>query len=482
MREFYRNPAFAPFAVSFLFVATLAAYYWTLLPVGTIQQGDEYITLDRVHSFLIRNDYWTVYSNNLPTFKKPPLQYWITAYLLRGGADLEFALRFPSFLFGILTLINVGILAYVLFPANPWVAPAATALLAGSATFWASNISALLDSGAMLFSTMAITGCLLAFYRPRWWYFVALAIGLGALQKAPIPLLLVAVMVAFAFASKTYHQIDLRASLLNRHFWIATALMLVAVLFWPVLQWIIYGPQSFHEAYMNQMVERFSPFGEGGGRRRSWLTVLLSGEVLLRVPAIIALLALPWLLRRMELVSLPLMLVGFAIVTLFASGYISPRYSLIFMPLLMATLAVVLIKTIPLKVFVVAIILALAVSKGGPVKSAKALGLFNTAQQKYVPLLQSIAKSLSENETLVVCRSADLPRIARSAISYFASNGRPFQEVGSPRDFERLRQRGSIAPPYRGLCKARDLEKLQPLLGNYKTIEESDDYVHWTAR
>src|SRR4026208_1785903 len=112
MREFYRNPAFAPFAVSFLFVAALAAYYWTLLPVGTIQQGDEYITLDRVHSFLIRNDYWTVYSNNLPTFKKPPLQYWITAYLLREGADLEFALRFPSFLFGILTLINVGILAY----------------------------------------------------------------------------------------------------------------------------------------------------------------------------------------------------------------------------------------------------------------------------------------------------------------------------------------------------------------------------------
>lgn len=483
MREFYRRPAFAPFILSFVFIAALAIYYWTLLPLGHIQQGDEYITLDRVHSFLIRDDYWTVFSNNHPTFKKPPLQYWITASLIREGADLELALRFPSFLFGILTLVNVGILAYLLYPSNPWVAPAAIVLLAGSASFWSSNISAMLDSGAMLFCTMAITGCLLAFFQPRWWYLVALAVGVGALQKVPVPLLFVVAMVLFVIASKKYHQIDVRAAFLNRHFWIATGLTLAAVLFWPALQWIRFGSASLHEAYVNQMVDRFSPFAEGGGRRRSWDTVLLSGEPLLRVPAIVALLALPWVLRRMDLLSLPLLFVAFAIATLFASGYISPRYSLIFMPMMAAALAVVIIRFLPGKVWPVIAILALAVTKGGPVKSANALRLFNTEQEKYAPLLQNIGNALRDNETLVVCRSGpEVPRIARGAISYFSSKGRPFQEFGSPDRFTRLKQQGAIAPPYRGLCHTRDFQKLRPLLDNYEIVEEANDYVHWTGR
>ena len=482
MREFFRSSAFAPLALSFVFIAVLAIYYWAMLPVGAIQHPDEYLTLDRTHSFVIRDDFLTVYSGNRPTFKKPPLQYWISAYLIRQGADLELALRFPSFLFGILTLINVGILAYLLYPANPWVTPAAITLLAGSFSFWSSNMAALLDSGAMLFSTMAITDCLLAFSRPRWWYLVALATGLAAMQKAPIPLLLVAGIVLFAFASRKYHQIDFRAAFLNRHFWIAAGLMLAAVLFWPVLQWIRFGPESFQEAYINQMVERFSPFSQLSEVRRSWHTVLLSGETLLRIPAILALLALPWVLRRMDLLPLPLLLVAFVIATLFSSGYVSPRYSLIFLPLLMAALAVVLIKILPGRVLPVLIVAALAVSKGGPVRSAKALGLFGGNQEKYVPLLQNVGKSLRENETLIVCRPApEGSRIAAGAISYFASKGRPYEEFRSPESFSVLMRSGSIVPPYRGLCHAKVFEELKPLLTSYEIVGESNGYIHWIA-
>ena len=68
------------------------------------------------------------------------------------------------------------------------------------------------------------------------------------------------------------------------------------------------------EGLVNQMVERFSPFSQLSEVRRSWHTVLLSGEALLRIPAILALLVLPWVLRRMDLLPLPLLLVVFAIV------------------------------------------------------------------------------------------------------------------------------------------------------------------------
>jgi 4-amino-4-deoxy-L-arabinose transferase-like glycosyltransferase len=483
MQKFQPRDALMPFILSLAFVAGLAIYYWGLLPVGHIQQGDEYITLDRVHSFLIRNDYWTVFSYNQPSFNKPPLQYWISAYLIQEGADLEFSLRFPSLLFGVLTLINAGILAYLIYPANPWVAPAAIALLAGSSSFWRSNISAMLDSGAMLFCTLAITSCLLAFSRPRWWYLVAMAVALGALQKAPVPLLFVVAMVLIAFVSKGHDQNNLRTAFLNRHFFIATGLAFAAVLLWPALQWVQFGPASFHQAYVNQIVERFSPFGNVGGRRRGWDTVLLSGEQLLRIPAIASLLALPWVLRRFDLLSLPLLWIIFAITTLFASGYISPRYSLVFMPLLMAALAVVLIKFLPGRVWPVLVIGALAVSEGGPVESANTLHLFNDDQQKFAPLLQNIAQSLRENETLIVCRSGPgLPRIARGAISYYASNGRPFKELKSPDQFLRLTEDQAIVPPYRGICHTQDFQKLRRSLENYEIVEESNEYVHWKGR
>lgn len=483
MSEFYRSRAFLPFMLSLAFVAVLAIHYWSLLPVGTIAHNDEYLTLDRVQSFVIRDDYWTVYSNNAPTFKKPPLQYWISAFLIRHGFDLEFALRFPSLLFGILALINAGILAYVLYPKNPWVAPAAIALLAGSFSFWSSNLSALLDSGAAFFSTMAITGCLLAFSRPKWWYVVAVAIGLASLQKAPVPLLFVAGMALFVIASKRFHQVDLRAAFLNRHFWIAAGVAFAAVSFWPVLQWIKFGPASFQEAYVSQMVERFSPFAEALETRRSWHTVLLSGEPLLRIPAFLALLALPWVLRRMELLSWPLMLAAFAIMAAFSSGYVSPRYSLVFMPMLMAALAVVIVNVLPGRVLPVLAIAGLVVTKGVPIRSAKALNLLHSNQEKYIPLLQNIAKSLRENETLLVCRSAPAgSRIAFGAISYFASNGRPFYEIRSPDAFARNKAAGLLHLPYRGLCHAGTFEKVRPLLGEYEIVEESNGYVHWTTR
>lgn len=481
MPDVSRHPAFLPFALSFALVAVLAVYYWTLLPVGSIRFGDEYLTLDRVNAFVIRDDFWTVYSGNLPTFKKPPLQYWISAFLVRQGADLEFALRFPSYLFGLLTLINVGFLAYLIFP-NPWVAPAATALLAGSGRFWNVNLSAHLDSGAALFSTLAITGCLLAFSRPRWWYLVALATGLAAWQKAPIPLVFVAGISLVLIAGRKRLGIDVRAAFQNRHFWIAAGLMLAALLFWPALQWIKFGPASLQEAYVSQMVERFSPFGPGDGCCMQWHTVLFNGEYFLRIPAILAVLALPWILHRMDLFPLPLLLIVYVIATAFAAGYISPRYTLILMPLLMAALAAVTIKLLPGKILPVVAIAGLAMSAGGPIKSARALGLLGSNQEKYIPLLQNVAKSVRKDESLVVCRhDNENSRIMYGAFSYFGSNGHPFYEVRPPEEFAQLAKEKRIAPPYRGLCPAKGFEELKPLLGSVTVVEESHGYVHWTT-
>jgi 4-amino-4-deoxy-L-arabinose transferase-like glycosyltransferase len=472
------------FWISLAFIAVVAVYYFTLLPTGNIQHGDEYLTLDRSHSFMMRDDYLAVYTFNEPDFKKPPLQYWMTAALLQAGFDTEAALRFPSYLFSILALIATGVLAFLLNPKKAYVAPAAIALLAGSATFWESAISGLLDAGAMLFATLAVTSVLLALRQPRWWYLMAAAVGVGALQKAPVPLAHVGVMVVVAVTGARPGGLDVRRTFANRHFVLSVVLMLLAVMFWPLLQFAKFGMAAIQEAYVDQMVDRFSPLAsEEAQGRRSWFTIMLAGEPVLRLPAIAALAALPWVMRRRELASLPLLLLLFAVLSAFASGYVSPRYSLIFLPMLMAALAAVTFQVFGERpVIGYALAIALAVSSLGPIKSATALGIDDAGKSGNVPLLEVAGKALQPAETLVICRGArDGKRLYPGAVAYYASNGRPFIQIREVGDIVQMEQRGEIAPPYRGLCHSGQADDLRAAFGAGAIVEETGGFVHWQS-
>ena len=164
-----RNPVLLPWLLTLALIAAFAVQQWQVLPQGAIQHTDEYLTLDRSNSFLLHDDYLTVYSENRPTFKKPPLQYWATAWLMQHTDDLEVALRLPSYLSAIALLVVTGILVGVLSPTTPWAIPAAVALLAGAKTFGESTQSALLDLGATLFATIAMLACWRALRQPRLW-------------------------------------------------------------------------------------------------------------------------------------------------------------------------------------------------------------------------------------------------------------------------------------------------------------------------
>ena len=79
-----KNRFIVPASITIFIVSLLSLYYWDMLGVGTIRQHDEYHTLDRSNAFLLTNDWFTVYQQNTPTFKKPPLQYWLTAVALKN--------------------------------------------------------------------------------------------------------------------------------------------------------------------------------------------------------------------------------------------------------------------------------------------------------------------------------------------------------------------------------------------------------------
>lgn len=477
-----RKPLLLPWLLSLVLITAIAAWHWHVLPQGSIQHTDEFLTLDRSNSFLLRDDGLTVYSENRPTFKKPPLQYWATAWLLEHTDDLEFALRLPSFLCAIALLVATGILVAVLSPATPWAIPAAIALLAGAGTFVASSLSALLDMGATLFATVAIIACWLALRQPRWWYLVALVSGLAALQKAPLPPLLVAAMLGFLYVTRKRHDIDFRLALRNPHFLISVLLTLALVALWPALQWVLHGTGALTEAYLGEMVNRFNPATES--ERPSWLRVLLNGEPLLRVPAIVALFAMPRVLRRPELAVFPFLLVGFVILTAVAGGHVSRRYSILLMPMLMMALAVVTVRLVPGRVLPVVVIGAFVLSNGSPFKSAKSLGLTTPGPAVHVPMLQSVGRSLAAGESPVMCQwgQRKKPKLFPAMFSYYASNGRPFQKLDDPDHLARLEQDRRLAGPYRGVCNTEQFEAMKASLIDPQAIEVSHGYVHWTSR
>lgn len=465
----------AAIALSALFVVALAAYYVTLLPIGNLALGDEFLTLDRVNGFVTRGDYLTVYTENKPDFRKPPLQYWLSAALIQIGVDLTTALRFPSYVFSILALISTGFLARALSPLTPYAAPAAIALLAGSQTFWTFGTSAMLDSGATLFSTLAIAGFVLALRQPLWWYLVAFAVALSALQKAPAPLAMVILMSLVVLASSGSGTSGPRASFRNRHFIRATPLTAAALLVWPIIQMAQHGAAELRETYLTHMFSRFSPSSEA---RYSLAELILEKEALIRVPGILALAALPYVLRRRELVALPALLLGFALIVGAAGDMVYPRYSIPFLPLLMAALAVVIIRVLASQpLAALALIVALSFASSGPFKTSAAVGNMTEGQTGHLPLLRNVAAALRDDETLVVCRGKGNPHVG--AISYYASNGRPFLKIATIEQFLVRDRDGRARPPYRGICNAAQADLLRARFGPNAIVEEANGAIHW---
>ncbi|MEM9106327.1 MAG: hypothetical protein AAGC96_11790 [Pseudomonadota bacterium] len=125
-----------PILVTALLIAVIWGAHLHLIPAGTYHFYDEFHTLDRSTGFARHNDWFAVYSLQEVNFRKPPLQYWMTAGLLEAGADLQFALRLPSMIFAVGLLGATACLAGVLLPHRLWAMPGAVLLVACSTMFW----------------------------------------------------------------------------------------------------------------------------------------------------------------------------------------------------------------------------------------------------------------------------------------------------------------------------------------------------------
>jgi len=468
--------------LSVILACLLAFHFSGMLGAGAISLFDEYYTYDRSIGFAKNDDWLAVFTGNIPSFKKPPLQYWMTAGFMASGLDHLTALRLPSLIFAVLTLLNVGLFAFLLYPRSALVAPAAVLLLASSQRFWEYALSAMLDMGATFFANLSLTAFLMALRQPKWWYLVAIAIGLGAWQKAPIGLILVGGMLVALHLTRRFHDIDTRKLVRTREFRTSFYLTLFLLLLWPLIQVVRFGPLAIKYLLVDEMLDRFSPFGVN--ERKTVVRifgVITDREPLVRIAACISLFCLPFLTRRRELIVFPIVFLLFVASVILASGETYPRYSLIFLPMLLASLAVcifVVARFAWLALLLVVGVSLLYSGGGGPFRSADSMPIWESSQTRLLPLFRSVEAAGGPDETIILCRGGGM---IPGAVSVYSAGSRRMVRLETPQQFRSYQARGRVQPPYRGLCSVSEMQKMERILDGFEIVETSFGVVHWTS-
>ena len=471
--------------ISTLVIAFCAFYYAAVIPYGTLQHYDEYYTLERTTGFLESGDWLSVQYNALPDFKKPPLQYWLSAILIKSGVDVTLALRVWPLLFALSLLAATGLLAYACMPDKPYAIPGAVILLSSSLLLWQHATMALLDTGSAFFLTLSVAAFLLSVRAPRWWLVTGFAVGLGFLQKSPSALVVTTFLWLFLLVFGKRFSIDIKETI-STGFFIGGALIAVfLVALWPTIQVWRFGKFYLIKAFYFEIAQRFSPsavaVSESLSETLEWVQWLWldSGMIwALALVAVCAALVLPKLRVRFGLVSIALVVLIILSVITFAGGRTYPRYLLQILPMLSVVLAVEMSCVIRKQTLVPILSLLLTMAVGGPFFD---MSFLLRVKPYNAEASRRFSGLLHETETPLYCGWGNRKSMPPGAVVHFADLDRPITILESVEAFERLKLIGAVTPPYLGLCLESAYEDLAGKMDSPTQVERVGDYVIWRS-
>ncbi len=334
------------FTIALILLLSGAIFLSKDLGTGEKLFYDSFHTLERSYGFQKHHDWLTVYSYNRPSAKKPPLQYWLTALGSEFGFSDLLSLRLPSYLFFLGLLLASGLVSYLLSNRNPWTVPATILLMVCSLQLLRFARSGLLDAGMAFFIMLSLLTFFYAKENSKSWILCGLSCGLGAMQKAPIAILYIAIM----FYVLRKRDEDYKWSFLRQNKDFNRGLYLSIFLFflWPVLQTFRHGIDYIRIAIGMEMIGRFTPVGGerlAEGNFLNWLGWLWDDLHVIGIIAI-ACVVLVFCCRRLRenhrLFAVSIIIVVVAIAFSFATGALHFRYIAVLSPLLVCITVVVL--------------------------------------------------------------------------------------------------------------------------------------------
>lgn len=179
-------------ALSLLVVLAFAVVTAWQLPQGHLQEWDEYLTAQRSREIGLTGALVPIHYNFYPVLNKPPLQYYATALSQVLVPDLELAVRLWPWLAALGLLLVVADVLPRLRVSEPGVLLGLVAL--GTYPLFRHHaVAGLLDMGAAAFCFGTLYTLDRAWGRRGGWIIVGVVAGLGALQKTPLPILVLLV-------------------------------------------------------------------------------------------------------------------------------------------------------------------------------------------------------------------------------------------------------------------------------------------------
>jgi len=253
-----------------LWIVFLALHAGSSLEVAELSRIDEFLTFIRSRSILENGDAFCLFVNGKVNFNKPPLQYWLSATLLSEGVRPVLAVRIPSLVFGLLTLLMTALFAVQLsHRKDPWVALASVLFLSTSLLFQEHLGTGMLETGLTFFLVSSLYFLNRAERDTRWWLPWALACGLGALHKIPLALLFSGI---YLFVVGKRHG-GLTKVIRDRCFQWALLLALILTSLWPVSQLLRFGSVFLSKTHGESLGRFTSDASSVDFSRFGWLLV-----------------------------------------------------------------------------------------------------------------------------------------------------------------------------------------------------------------
>ncbi len=453
---------------------------------GTLWHHDELLTANRAREMVVRGDPWTVTLNFAPSVKKPPLQFWLCALLLRLlPTHPELAVRLPTLLAGAGCLWAAAWLAQVCDPegenraARVWTVLA----LAGCGYLIHYSRLALLDGGAALLLTLTLAGCQLARRRDaRWWWFAALTSVLGAWQKAPYGLAAwIILRVAnrwLATRATANCQSAASPARWRYHLPAALAVATLGALSWWLIKWLREDHALLFLAGYEQTTMFLRAHDPTDVGIRPWLYWgwLIRDWMLMGLLAPLAVVAALLDGRRHRLIGeLGLVCVIFGGITA-CLVYRSERYLVVITPLLALLLVHCLqhlSKRLPLlaRRWLLPAVLA-STMPGAAYQYFKPA----PARPDLLAAARELGRTAQAQDRVLICSEAERGFDTPEFVLFYANLRRPLEEVPLS-DVEQLTAAGG---PCRGICNREQWTLLRVAQPSWRCLLASGEWVLWT--
>lgn len=235
-----------------LLIVFASLFYLINLGQRPLEDYDEATYAAVLKSSFERGDFliFQYFGNNW--FEKPPLYFWFAAASVKVFGFNEFALRFPSAVFGIISVLAVYLILAELLKDHP------SAFLGGIMLILIPFFTAATRNMRM---DTPVTACILAalyFYliglkKEKFLLGVGLSIGLGILFKSIIGFLAVPIILIWAALTKNWVWLK------NKFFWLGNLFGIILAAPWHIYESVKFG-KIFWQDYLGYHV--FGRFNE----------------------------------------------------------------------------------------------------------------------------------------------------------------------------------------------------------------------------